>query len=60
LSLSVRRLDGAEREWYAALESSRIGHGDDHLRPHSRGGLRVADAALATRTGYEGSAPPGM
>jgi hypothetical protein len=51
LSLSVRRLDDAERRWDAARESSRIGHGDGHLRPHSPGGLRVADAALATRTG---------
>jgi hypothetical protein len=60
LSLRVRRLDDAARRWYAARESSRIGHGDGHLRPHSPGGLNVADAALAPRMGYEGSAPPGM
>jgi hypothetical protein len=50
----VRRLDDAEQQWYAALESSRIGYGDDYLRPHSLGGLRAADAALATRTGMQG------
>jgi hypothetical protein len=32
LNLFLSRLDDAERRWYAAPESSRIGHGDDRLR----------------------------
>jgi hypothetical protein len=50
LNLCVRQLDDAERRWDAALESRRIGHGDDRLRPHSPGSLCVADAAPAAHT----------
>jgi hypothetical protein len=31
MNVLMSRLDEAQRRWYAALESQRIGHGGDHL-----------------------------